>query len=253
MKSKLRLFFLLLIAFFPSFFKRFIYRSFLGYKIGRRVRIGFSVIDAEKCEIDDDVSIGHLNLFIGTEDLSIGDNARIGHLNIIRGGREVRLGRYIEIIRLNEINSIPDPIIVNPADPRFILGDGSIITTSHKIDFTDLVEFGDCVILGGRNSSLWTHNRQSTRPVVIGHHSYLGSEIRIAPGGKIPPKCIVGIGSVITKKFNGEYQLIAGVPAKVVKELDEEGRFLTENKTRPDLPDEIQYGYKSDPKLMKQS
>jgi acetyltransferase-like isoleucine patch superfamily enzyme len=237
--SKLKLILLLGIAFLPSFLKRPLYRLFFGYKIGKRVRIGFSIIDAKECAIDDDVSIGHLNAFIGIKRLTIGDHARIGHLNIIRGGDEVRLGRYTEILRLNEINSIPDPIIVTPADPRFILGDGSVITASHKIDFTDRVEFGKRVILGGRNSSLWTHNRQSTKSITIGDYSYIGSEIRIAPGGAIPPKCIVGIGSVITKKFKDEYFLIAGVPAKAVKALDEDGKFLTEYKTRLDLPEDI--------------
>lgn len=237
--SKLKLVFLALFAAFPSFLKCFCYRLFFGYKIGKRVKIGFSLLDAQNCVIDDDVSIGHLNALIGIKKLSIGEHTRIGHLNIIRGGDEVRLGRYTEIIRLNEINSIPDPVIVTPAEPVFILGDGSVITTSHKIDFTDRVEFGKRVILGGRNSSLWTHNRQSTKPIIIGDYSYIGSEIRIAPGGEIPPKCIVGIGSVITKKFETEYQLIAGVPAKAIKELDEDGRFLTEYKTRPDLPEDI--------------
>ncbi|MEO6588004.1 MAG: hypothetical protein ABIP06_01640 [Pyrinomonadaceae bacterium] len=203
------------------------------------MRIGLSVVDAERCVIEDDVSIGHLNALIRIKDLRIGDHTRIGHLNIVRGGDEVNIGRYTEIIRLNEINSIPDPVIVTPADPRFILGDGSIITASHKIDFTDRVEFGKRVILGGRNSSLWTHNRQQTKPIIIGDYSYIGSEIRSAPGGEIPPKCIVGIGSVITKKFSNEYKLIAGVPAGEIKDLDEDGRFLTENKTRPDLPEDI--------------
>lgn len=237
--SKLKLLLLAFIALFPSFIKRPFYRLFFGYKIGKRVRIGFSIIDAKECTIDDDVSIGHLNAIIGVKKLSIGDHTRIGHLNIIRGGDEVKLGRYTEIIRLNEINSIPDPIIVTPADPRFFLGDGSVIVASHKIDFTDRVEFGKRVILGGRNSSLWTHNRQKTKPIIIGDYSYIGSEIRIAPGGEIPAKCIVGIGSVITKKFEDEYKLIAGVPAKAVKDLDEEGRFLTEYKTRADLPEDI--------------
>jgi acetyltransferase-like isoleucine patch superfamily enzyme len=237
--SKFKLLVLLGIAFLPSFLKRPLYRLFFGYKIGKRVRIGFSIIDAKECSINDDVSIGHLNALVGIKKLSIGDHSRIGHLNIIRGGDEVRLGRYTEIIRLNEINSIPEPIVVNEIDPRFILGDGSVIAASHKIDFTDKVEFGKRVILGGRNSSLWTHNRQMTKPITIGDYSYIGSEIRIAPGGEIPAKCIVGIGSVITKKFEDEYFLIAGVPAKAIKELDEDGKFLTENKTRPDLPDEI--------------
>ncbi|MGC2237485.1 MAG: hypothetical protein WA584_15080 [Pyrinomonadaceae bacterium] len=237
--SKIKLLLLGSIAILPSFLKRPLYRLFFGYKIGKNVRIGFSLIDARECIIEDNVSIGHLNVFTGIRKLSIGEHARIGHINIFRGGDEIKLGRYTEIIRLNEINSIPDPVIVTPAEPRFILGDGSVITASHKIDFTDRVEFGKRVILGGRNSSLWTHNRQQTKPIIIGDYSYIGSEIRIAPGGEIPPKCIVGIGSVITKKFEAEYQLIAGVPAKVVKTLDEDGKFLTEYKTRPDLPEDI--------------
>jgi acetyltransferase-like isoleucine patch superfamily enzyme len=237
--SKIRLLILALIAILPSFLKRPCYRLFFGYKIGKNVKIGLTLLDAKDCTIDDDVIIGHLNVFIGIKKLSIGDHAKIGHLNIFRGGEEIKLGRYTEIIRLNEINAIPNPIAVNEVDSRFLLGDGSVIAASHKIDFTDRVEFGKCVILGGRNSSLWTHNRQMTKPIIIGDYSYIGSEIRMVPGSEIPAKCIVGIGSVITKKLEGEYNLIGGMPAKIIRELDEDGKFLTGNKTRPDLPDDI--------------
>lgn len=234
-----RFFFKALIAVLPSWLKRPLYRHVFGYKIGKRVRIGLSIIDVAGCEIRDDVTIGHFNLFIGTQKLTIGDHARIGHLNVIRGGEEVSLGRYSEIIRLNEINSIPDPDVVNEIDPRFLLGDGSVIVASHKIDFTDRVEIGKRVIIGGRNSSLWTHNRQMTKPITIGDLAYVGSEIRVAPGGEIPPRCVVGIGSVITKKLEGENNLIAGVPAKILNSLGDDGLFLTEYKTRKDLPDDI--------------
>ena len=237
--SKFRLLALAIAALFPSFLKRSVYRLFFGYRIGRRVRIGFSIIDAKECAIEDDTQIGHLNLVIGVKKLVIGDHVRIGHLNIIRGGDEVCLGRYSEIIRMNEINSIPDPEVVNPTDPRFQLGEGSIVTAGHKIDFTDRVTIGRRSILGGRNSSLWTHNRQRTRPVEIGSLTYVGSEIRIAPGGAIPSRCIVGIGSVITSQLTEENHLIAGVPAKSIKELSQEDKFLIERKTRLDLPEEI--------------
>jgi acetyltransferase-like isoleucine patch superfamily enzyme len=239
LSSKFRLVALAGIALLPAFLKLPLYRVFFGYRIGKRVRIGLTIIDAKDCQIDDDVSIGHLNAIVGVKKLVIGDHVRIGYLNIIRGGNEVSLGRYAEIIRMNEINSIPDPDVVNPTDPRFLLGNGSIITTGHKIDFTDLVTIGRRSILGGRNSSLWTHNRQRTRPISIGSFAYIGSEIRIAPGGSLPSKCIVGIGSVITGKVTEEGHLIVGVPAKPVKELNEEDRFLIERKTRNDLPDEI--------------
>lgn len=230
---------LALVALLPSFLKRPCYRIFFRYRIGKRVRIGLSLLDAEGCEIDDDVRIGHLNVIIGVGQLRLGDHVRIGHLNILRGGAEVRLGRYAEIIRLNEINSIPEPDVVNPVEPRFLLGEGSVITTSHKIDFTDRVEIGRRTILGGRNSSLWTHNRQRTRPIEIGSFTYIGSEIRVAPGGAIPSRCIVGIGAVVTKHLTGENYLIGGVPARPIKELSEEDRFLIEYKTRPDLPDDV--------------
>ena len=47
------------------------------------------------------------------------------------------------------------------------------------------------------------------------------------------------IGSVITKKLEGEHKLIAGVPAKVLNDLDDDGIFLVETKPRQDMPDEI--------------
>jgi acetyltransferase-like isoleucine patch superfamily enzyme len=237
--SKSRFLTLAVIAILPSFLKRPLYRLCFRYQIGKRVRIGLSIIDARDCRIDDDVQIGHFNIVTRVKKLIVKDHVRIGHLNIIRGGDEVNIGRYCEIMRMNEINSIPDPEVVNEIDPVFLLGDGSVVTTGHKIDFTDRVEIGRRVILGGRNSSLWTHNRQRTLPITIGSLVYLGSEIRMAPGSAIPPRSIVGIGSVITAQLAEEGKLIAGVPAKSVKELSSEDQFLIERKTRPDLPDDV--------------
>lgn len=239
MARKLRIVGSIIVGALPMPIARLCYKLFFGYKIGKRVRIGLSIIDVGDCEIGDDVFIGHFNIFSATAKLSIKDHSRIGVLNIFRGGNVIDIGRYCEILRLNEINSIPEPEIVNVADPTFILGDGCMIGASHKIDFTDRVEFGKQVILGGRNSSVWTHNRQRTLPVSIGGNSYLGSEIRIAPGGGVAANCIVGIGAVITKHLTNENRLVGGVPAREIKELEEEDRFLVEQKTRRDLPDDI--------------
>ncbi len=202
--SKFRLLVLACVALLPSFLKRPCYRLFFGYQVGKRVRIGISILEAGTCEIGDDSQIGHLNVVIGVKKLTLGDHVRIGHLNIIRGGDEVNLARYSELLRLNEINSIREPEVVNPVDPRFS-----------------------------------THNRQRTLPVSIGDFAYVGSEVRVAPGGCIPSRCIIGIGAVITGKIEAEGWLIAGVPAKPIKELSADDRFLIERKTRPDLPDDV--------------
>ena len=154
--SKLRLAVLACVALLPSLIKRPCYRLFFGYRIGKRVRVGLTIIDAANCQIDDDVRIGHLNVIVRVGRLSIGDQWTHRTLERYSRGNEVTLGRYSELIRMNEINSIPDPDVVNEIDPRFLLGDGSIVTTGHKIDFTDRVEIGKRTIIGGRNSSFWT-------------------------------------------------------------------------------------------------
>ncbi len=231
--------FALILGMLPSVVAKIGYRVFFGYKIGKRVKIGFSLIDVKDCEIGDDVSIGHFNVLIGTKRLSIGEHTRIGHLNIFRGGDEIRIGRYCEILRLNEINSIPDPEVINEIDPRFILGDASMLGASHKLDFTDKIELGRNVIIGGRNSTFWSHNRQMTAPIEVGDFCYLGSEIRVAPGCSIPRFTVVGMGSVLTKRFNDERTMIAGVPARVVKPLDDDGIFLVTKSSRSDVPDSL--------------
>ncbi len=237
---KIRIAVLAAIAILPSLIKRPIYRMLFGYKIGKRVKIGLSIIDAHQCVLGDDSSVGHLNMVLGVGELTVGDHVRIGYLNIIRGGDEVQIGRYSEIMRMNVINSIPNPVLVTSHDPRFYLGPGSIITSGHRIDFTDRVDIGSRTIIGGRNSSLWTHNRQSTLPIKVGSLTYVGSEIRVAPGAVIPSRCIIGLGSVVVNDLKEERCLIAGVPAKPIRPLsDEEIRRSLEYKTRPDLPEDI--------------
>ena len=230
---------LVLAAVLPSSITVRIYRL-LGYRVGRDVRIGCSIVHALECEIGDHAVIGHGNLIVRVRKLQLGDHVRIGHLNVIRGGDEVRLDRYAEMLRLNELNSIPDADVVDgEADPVLVVGAGTVITSGHKIDFTDRVELGRRVILGGRNSSLWTHNRQRTAPIVVGELTYLGSEIRLAPGSVVPPRSIVGIGAVVTDELGDEGWLYGGVPARGVKPLDEHDRYLVERRTREDLPDDV--------------
>lgn len=225
-----------LIALLPQRLKVLCYRVFFKYKIGAGVRIGFSIVDAAQCEIGDDVRIGHGNLICQVGDLSIGRNARIGFLNIIRGGVSVTIGTFADIRRSNEINAIINPRVENVVDPTFILGHGSLISNGHKIDFTDRVEIGNMAVLGGRNSSLWTHSRQQAGPITIGAWSYIGSEVRMGPLSSVPAWCLVGMGSVVVTAFHDKGTLIAGVPAKVMRPLKSADLDLLAWESRPDLP-----------------
>jgi carbonic anhydrase/acetyltransferase-like protein (isoleucine patch superfamily) len=235
---KLRALGLLLTALLPGPFKRTAYRWWWGYTIGRGVWIGLAYLDCRKLAIADRVRIGHGVLFVRCGDVHIGAHACIGPLNVFRGGTRIDLGDYCQVLRQNVINAIPDHDCVGSPDSSFSLGYGAVVTAEHRIDFTDRVEIGRCSMLAGRNSSIWTHNRKRAQRVTIGDYTYLGSEIRVAPGASVADCCMVGIGSIVAANFTEPFTLISGSPARLVRRLTPADGDVLFTKTRNDLPDE---------------
>lgn len=234
-----RLIGLLLVGAMPNFAKRSLYRVLFGYRLGRGVSIGLSLVDARAVSLGDATRIGHFNIITRTDQFETGRSARIGMLNVVRGGDRVRLGHFVELVRLNVLNAIPDHDCTTQPASVLEIGDGAVITSGHRIDFTDRVTLGRNVIVGGRSSSLWTHNRQETAPIEIGDFCYLGSEVRLAPGAKLPSECILGMGAVLVGEIKEPRSLVAGVPAKVVRPLDEKDLARIRRKTRADMPDDF--------------
>ena len=241
-RRRLRLALLAVIALLPGFVKRPLYRSLFGYRIGRGVRIGLVILDADAVELGDGTEIGHLNLITRVGSFITGKSVRIGPLNIIRGGERVRLGDYAEVMRLNVLNAIPDHDCTTSPASRLEIGRGAVVVSGHRIDFTDQVTIGQNVIIGGRNSSLWTHNRQSTAPIEIGDFCYLGSEVRLAPGARLAERSILGIGSVLAGAIDTPGSLVGGVPARIIRPLTAEDDVLIHRKARRDAPDDLYSG-----------
>lgn len=91
-------------------------------------------------------------------------------------------------------------------DGKIILGKGcyiapnvGLITANH--DFSNLDE----------------HTKG--RDIVLGENCWIGMNSVILPGVCLGPKTIVAAGAVVTKSFKMGNVVLAGVPAKVVKEL----------------------------------
>jgi len=238
-RRRVRLAGLTFVALLPSALKKPFYRVVFGYRFHPSVRIGLTLLDAEHVDLGEGTRIGHLNVIVRVGRFQTGCQARIGTLNVIRGGEHVRFGDYADVIRLNVLNAIPDHDCSTDPESVLEVGPGTVITSGHRIDFTDRVTLGRNVIIGGRNSSLWTHNRQETAPIEIGDFCYLGSEVRLAPGAKLPNDCILGMGAVLTGTINEPRSLVAGVPAKVVRPLDEKDLARIRHKTRGDMPDDF--------------
>ena len=53
--------------------------------------------------------------------------------------------------------------------------------------------------------------------IVIGSHVWIGSNVSVLKGAAIPDGCVVASGSVVTSRFSQERALLAGNPARVVR------------------------------------
>lgn len=53
--------------------------------------------------------------------------------------------------------------------------------------------------------------------VIIGQHVWIGAKAMVLKGSKIPSNCIIGAYSLVNKKFTEENCIIAGNPAKIIK------------------------------------
>jgi acetyltransferase-like isoleucine patch superfamily enzyme len=237
-RRRVRLAGLGLVGLLPNALKKLLYRVVFGYRIDPGVRIGLVILDAEQVHLGEGTRIGHLNAIVRVGRFETGRLARIGNLNVIRGGECVSLGDFAEVMRLNVLNAIPDHDCTTEPVSVLELAPGAVVVSGHRIDFTDRVRLGKNVIVGGRNSSLWTHNRQETAPITIGDFCYLGSEVRLAPGAKLPEECILGLGSVLAGEITEPRSLVGGVPAKVIRPLDERDLARIRRKTRADMPDD---------------
>lgn len=93
------------------------------------------------------------------------------------------------------------------------IGDGSLI--GHSAVITTL------------NHDFSEKNRSSMHPapVVIGKNVWLGARVTIVPGVTIGDGAVVGAGAVVTKDVPPR-AVVAGVPARVIRMLDEQEPLL---------------------------
>lgn len=57
------------------------------------------------------------------------------------------------------------------------------------------------------------------KPIIIGDNTWVGARVTILPGVTIGNYCVVAAGSVVNRDVP-DYTVVAGVPARKVKELD---------------------------------
>ena len=86
----------------------------------------------------------------------------------------------------------------------------------------DYVRLGPNVGILSSNHDLYNRDKNIPKPVEIGDYCWIGMNALIMPGVVLGPSTIVGGGSVVTHSFPQGYVVIAGNPARIIKELDAE-------------------------------
>lgn len=188
----------ILISWIPINCVRIILYRISGYKIGKKVKIGFrTILIANYCLIADNVHIGR-KTYIKVKKLEIGAKTRIGNNNKL-------------LAWANYSNNLLNSNYIK-------IGEECLITEGHLLDGTIGLEIGDKTWLAGRNSSLWSHG--STRkpmPIIIGKRCYIGSDVKIGTDVVIGDEVLVAMGSVVVRGCPSRCT-IAGLPAIVKRE-----------------------------------
>jgi len=167
------------------FLRLFLLKKRSGFKIGKNVKIGknFGLYPGISLSIEDDVIIGN-NLSLKSEG---------------RNGKSI-----------------------------LSIGKGTLILSNVLLDCTGNLSIGkNCHI--GRGSKIYTHFHDhrnnllapKDQPIVvgdvnIGDGTTLYEEVVVMSGINIAKNCIVGLRTVVTKSFEEEASVIAGIPAKTI-------------------------------------
>ena len=76
-------------------------------------------------------------------------------------------------------------------------------TANHPLDYTR------------RNQGL-----EKALPIKVGNNCWFGANVSVMPGVTIGAGCVIAAGAVVTKNMP-DNSLIAGVPAKVIKTIEQ--------------------------------
>lgn len=102
----------------------------------------------------------------------------------------------------------------------FIGGKNCFLSCADEIVFGDDVHFAwNGTIRDSDGHSVYVDGieKPSHKPVHIGSHVWITSEVKILKGVTIPNNCVVALGSIVTKPFYEENILIGGYPAKKIQ------------------------------------
>jgi len=217
---------LLAYGWLPSAVKKWAYRTFRGYRIGKSVKLSFGcVIEGKDVELQDHVEIGLMTIVEGRS-IRIGRHSSIGMLCYISCPR-IEIG---EDAKIREQVSIGGPKL---PESSFSLGSRTVVLQRTSINPTMPVVIGDDSGIGG-HCLIFTHSSWlnilhgypvSYEPVTIGKSVWLPWRVFVMPGANIGDGSVIGANSLVLGNIPPR-SLAVGSPARVVKQAPDFPRAL---------------------------
>ena len=124
-------------------------------------------------------------------------------------------------------NSMVAPPLSGAALNKLVIGDNVYINSNclamarGGITIEDDVLLAANVQLLSNNHDEYDRNILLCKPIHIKKGAWIGAGASILPGVTVGKHAIVGAGSVVTKDV-GDFEVVAGVPSKVIKTLDKD-------------------------------
>lgn len=202
--------------FFISIFfiyNHFIARNMIKIRKGNKLELKFAILKKINIQVK-----GNSNL------IKIGRLSRLSFCQIYIGGNR----NIIEI--LDNVNLNQTEIHIEGDNNLIQIGNSTTIhgnTHIAAIESTKIIIGNDCMfskdihITTGDSHSIIDLNGIRINPskdILIGDHVWIGTQVICLKGVKIANNCIVGAGSLLNKQYNEPNSILAGNPAKIIKD-----------------------------------
>lgn len=148
------------------------------------------------------------------EDVIIGENCEIGGILTTRCGGKISIGTNSYIGAETNIMAKYSVCIGKCA-----IVSNNVMICDNNNHPTDPKQREKMSLSGGFHSSLWSWEYADGKPIVIEENVWIGRQAIVLKGVTIGRGSIVAMGAVVTHDVP-PYSVVAGNPAKVVKQLE---------------------------------
>lgn len=197
--------------------RRIVMAKVWKYDLSPTARIGISWVFPKKLVMAPGSSIASTTIVRNLDEIRLEESARIGPWNWITAFPSDSTKHYLHI--KNRVTKLE-------------IRKHASLTGRHIVDCTAPVLIEEYATVAGYRSQLLTHSidvyacRQDCRPITVGKYSFVGTGSILVGGAVVPAFCVVAAGSVVTPGLQEERCLYGGVPAKKLKTLGQEAKYL---------------------------